>query len=79
MIKKTKIEELVPSNVKATSVIQDGQMYILEEAIFKDTGDYLDKSDIDFINVIPDDGNDWDRWLMDWGSSFHLSGHIHFD
>ena len=48
MIKITKVEELVPRNVKATSVIQEGEMYILEEAIFKDTGDYLDKSDIDF-------------------------------
>ena len=79
MTKITKIEELIPSNVIAASVIQEGQMYILEEAKFKDTGDYLDKDDIDFINVIPNDGNDWDRWLNDWGSSFNLSGHIHFD
>ena len=28
MIKKTKIEELIPRNVKATSVIQEGEMYI---------------------------------------------------
>jgi len=71
--------ELTPNNINALSIIQEGEMYILEDAEFRDTKVGLDVDEINYINEIPNDGHDWDGWMNENGSFFHLSGHIHFD
>ena len=69
-------KRLVPNNVISISVIQEGEMYTLEDAKFKDTGDILDEDEVEFINEIPN--NDWDIWLNESGSYHNPQGYVHF-
>ena len=74
-----KLGELTPKNVNALSIIQEGEMYTLEDAEFIDTKVVLDEDEINYINEIPNDGHDWDGWMNENGSVLNLGGHIHFD
>ena len=69
-------KRLVPNNVISISVIQEGQMYTLEDAKFKDTGDILDEDEIEFINEIHN--YDRDIWLNESGSYHIPQVYVHF-
>ena len=70
-------QQLIPNNVEATSVIQEGEMYTLEEAKYKDTGIFLEDWEVEYINLTPT--MEWDIWINDNGSVLNPGGHIHFD